>query len=1059
MYSYTSEKTELLNLLRQKFQQGIKRVAFVFHDPSVIQKAFLDNTVFFNDSDLEENQTTFSENVTFLKDLVNEFNIEHYDFLACNTLQYTIWKQYYDLLHRLTNVKCGASNDKTGNIQYGADWVMENTNENVKNIYFTVSIDNYASTLAATTISSNGGTIYIQYTSIATGLQYRIGSSGSYTNIGTDYPINIENTGTNILTVQFATDLTITNAAAYFVCASSYITFDGSVKGAKGTVAISSVTSYPGLIQNGTSGLNGFHSITVQNIQTATLSGTESLASSGGWICQSSFGKNIKTISGFNPSTNYILINNCSNSGPISSGYAGGICGSNFGQNGTITISSCSNTGAISVYSAGGICGSNAGSDSGTVTISNCSNSGAISGSAGGICGSDAGYTNGTVTISSCSNTGNMTSEYSGGICGPSAGSSSGTVTISNCSNTGTISGYSAGGICALNAGNTYGRVTISNCSNTGLISEGNVGGICGSNAGYYYGTVTISGCSNTGNITRSNAGGICGAYAGYYYGTATISNCSNSGNMTDSGGGICGSDAGYYYGTATISSCSNSGNMTSTNAGGICGSNAGTSNGTATISSCSNSGTISGAYNGGICSSYAGSNSGTVTISSCFNIGEISGIYSGGITGAFFGVNTNKTCSITNSYSTGSISISASNSGGICGPNVGHNTSTAITPVIQITKCYTLGSIATTCGGILGGTNGFSTYDHNPIVSLDNCYTNGAVTDTNSGLIADSLPIKSFVIVLNCYIGNNAWTDSAAKAALTGEPTSVTTGNPGTTWTSRATNTPYILSAFNSQLYDPNSIVTTTDSYTSSQGLIQSGYTYSIVNSNKLPAVTLNINASDGILTFSGLVDSEIVTNVIASKYDSNGNPYNYNVNTFTLTYSYCFKEDSKILCLIENEEMYVKVQDLKPNMLVKTCEETYVPIDTIGYFHLVNEIDNETNRHPDGLYELTNETYPELTENLVLTGRHSILLDTLKNEHLNGYKFARHIKLYNKYKLPCVANENAKPYKNGTFKIWSFCLQAEDEKKNYGIYANGLLVESTNKMAMKNSKLNLVK
>ena len=47
----------------------------------------------------------------------------------------------------MTNVTCGASNDKTGNIQYGADWVMENTNENVKDIYFTSSIDNYTSSL------------------------------------------------------------------------------------------------------------------------------------------------------------------------------------------------------------------------------------------------------------------------------------------------------------------------------------------------------------------------------------------------------------------------------------------------------------------------------------------------------------------------------------------------------------------------------------------------------------------------------------------------------------------------------------------------------------------------------------------------------------------------------------------------------------------------------------------------------------------------------------------------------------------------------------------------
>ena len=147
IYSQNSAKIELLELLRNKFQNGVKRIAFAFHDPLNGDETFLDNKSFFEENDLIENQTTFSENVSFLTDLITEFKVEHCDFLACNSLQYSNWKKYYELLNKMTNVISGASNDNTGNIQYGADWVMENTNENVKDIYFTSSIDNYTSSL------------------------------------------------------------------------------------------------------------------------------------------------------------------------------------------------------------------------------------------------------------------------------------------------------------------------------------------------------------------------------------------------------------------------------------------------------------------------------------------------------------------------------------------------------------------------------------------------------------------------------------------------------------------------------------------------------------------------------------------------------------------------------------------------------------------------------------------------------------------------------------------------------------------------------------------------
>jgi hypothetical protein len=111
-------------------------------------KRFLNNERFFNYKDT-------GENVQFLIDIIKEFNIKHIDYLACNSLRYDDWNKYYDTLKTNANVIVGASNDETGNIKYGGDWLMENTMEDVKNIYFNENIENYTSTLLTEVIITN----------------------------------------------------------------------------------------------------------------------------------------------------------------------------------------------------------------------------------------------------------------------------------------------------------------------------------------------------------------------------------------------------------------------------------------------------------------------------------------------------------------------------------------------------------------------------------------------------------------------------------------------------------------------------------------------------------------------------------------------------------------------------------------------------------------------------------------------------------------------------------------------------------------------------------------
>ena len=103
----------------------------------------------------------------------------------------------------------------------------------------------------------------------------------------------------------------------------------------------------------------------------------------------------------------------------------------------------------------------------------------------------------------------------------------------------------------------------------------------------------------------------------------------------------------------------------------------------------------------------------------------------------------------------------------------------------------------------------------------------------------------------------------------------------------------------------------------------------------------------------------------------------------------------------------------------------------------------------------------YPELKDDLYITGCHSILEfhitekqkeDTIK--HL-GELFVTG----DKYRLMACVDERAEPWNSkGIYTIWHFALENDDERRNYGVYANGgLLVESCSIRFLKN-KSNMI-
>jgi hypothetical protein len=471
IYDSTAKTEDLLALFRQKFTtSSIERISLVFHDRGPnIQALFMNNKIFFEESDLEVNQTSFSENVSFLISCIKEFHVSHIDYLACNTLQYSNWKSYYALLASQTPVVVGASNDATGNMQYGGDWVMENTSEDVMQIYFNANISNYVS-LLATTITQNGGFLYFRMDAGGQFVEYNTGGSTWTTLIISAWPITITNSAPsagNILRVYLSSDIILTrtytgNTNSYWIAGSTFITFDGLNR----YVRVNGITGYGGFIQNGTFP-SARANIVVQNF-IMDIIGSSTLADNAGWLCRRSFA--------FGATLNN-SITNCINYANVSGNNAGGIVGSSSGR---LNITNCINYGSVSGNYAGGIVGSNSISSN----ITNCFNIGIVSSNyAGGIVGGYFGFnTSSTCAISGCYSTSEISGSNSGGIVGADVGYNNASfnpvVNITNSYSLGAIA-TTCGGICGGTDGSVYTNsptITITNCYSFGAISDVNSG-------------------------------------------------------------------------------------------------------------------------------------------------------------------------------------------------------------------------------------------------------------------------------------------------------------------------------------------------------------------------------------------------------------------------------------------------------------------------------------------------------------------------------------------------------------------------------------------------------
>jgi hypothetical protein len=206
----------------------------------------------------------------------------------------------------------------------------------------------------------------------------------------------------------------------------------------------------------------------------------------------------------------------------------------------------------------------------------------------------------------------------------------------------------------------------------------------------------------------------------------------------------------------------------------------------------------------------------------------------------------------------------------------------------------------------------------------------------------------------------------------------------------------------------------------------------------------TFTYQSNNGKVSIQGNIirGLEIGTATITVTQQASGN-YTTGTATFQVEvfYYYCFKEGTSIL----TEDGYVKVEELTQTHKVKTLN---------GYKKVYglrkNEIEHKglEERIADQLYVCRKEEYPELTEELVMTGRHGILENVFKDEkQIEDVKkvMGKLSSTGAKVRVPVCVDERSKVYEvQGKHSIYHVAVENDNRKINEGIYANGLLVES---------------
>ena len=178
----------------------------------------------------------------------------------------------------------------------------------------------------------------------------------------------------------------------------------------------------------------------------------------------------------------------------------------------------------------------------------------------------------------------------------------------------------------------------------------------------------------------------------------------------------------------------------------------------------------------------------------------------------------------------------------------------------------------------------------------------------------------------------------------------------------------------------------------------------------------------------------------------------YLYISNAYSSSISRCPVRDPPIGCFLHGSKVLTKdgviaIQLLKKGDLIQTVNHGLLPIKFVGKRYFFNKLTEEKiNPH---LYKLNKFDFPELFEDLFITGGHPILVD---ETDLNKETKKKLLDMDNtsiitdgKYRVFAMIHPKVELWnEEGYHEIFDIVLENEDPHKNYGIWVNGILTET---------------
>jgi hypothetical protein len=268
--------------------------------------------------------------------------------------------------------------------------------------------------------------------------------------------------------------------------------------------------------------------------------------------------------------------------------------------------------------------------------------------------------------------------------------------------------------------------------------------------------------------------------------------------------------------------------------------------------------------------------------------------------------------------------------------------------------------------------------------------------------------------------------TFTMTKPVITTNPSQVTSGIP-----------------FTLTYYNPNYLPIIGDTYDLRNQLgVQVSDVYTA--NNDINFIFTNVILTSGL---NLLYIYNITTGSMSPKFTKNIESINVDVS------SICFKEKTKILCNVDNQERYIPIEQLDDTVYVKTYKHGYKKIKYLLKSKIINSKEKTINK----LYVMKKTKNNNLIEDLYVTGSHALLKDEISEHNKNRMKqitseLKYDLKIDDKYKIIACFDKRFQEFNEpGYFNIYHLVLETDNETfKNYGIYANGILAESTDEITL---------